>query len=170
MLDEQRSKCLIGYWTISDRIMLVKLKGKPFDISIIQIYAPTADKSEEEHDQFYNDLEMAKSQCKSQDIVIVIGDFNQGFNAKVGDERYEDTVGPHGLGHRNERGEKLIEWAKSHGMIIGNTWFEQHPRRLWTWKSPGDNTRNQIDYMLINSRFRNALITGGKNFPRGRLW
>ena len=48
LLDEQRSKCLIGYWTISDRILLVKLKGKPFDISIIQVYAPTADKSEEE--------------------------------------------------------------------------------------------------------------------------
>ena len=93
LLDEQRSKCLIGYWTISDRIMLVKLKGKPFDISIIQVYAPTADKSEEEHEQFYNDLEMAKSQCKSRDIVIVMGD----FNVKVGDERYEDTVGPHGL-------------------------------------------------------------------------
>ena len=160
LLDEQRSKCLIGYWTISDRIMLVKLKGKPFDISIIQVYAPTADKSEEEHEQFYNDLEMAKSQCKSQYIVIVMGD----FNAKVGDEIYEDTVGPHGLGNRNERGEKLIEWAKSHGRIIGNTWFEQHPRRLWTWKSPGDNTRNQIDYMLINSRFRNALLVA-KTFP-----
>ena len=160
LLDEQRSKCLIGYWTISDRIMLVKLKGKPFDISIIQVYAPTANKSEEEHEQFYNDLEMAKSQCKSQDMVIVIGD----FNAKVGDERYEDTVRPHGLGNRNERGEKLIEWAKSHGMIIGNTWFEQHPRRLWTWKSPGDNTRNQIDYILINSRFRNALLVA-KTFP-----
>ena len=52
----------------------------------------------------------------------------------------EDTVGPHGLGNRNERGEKLIEWAKSHGMIIGNTWFEQHPRRLWTLKSPGEKT------------------------------
>ena len=76
LLDEQRPKCLIGYWTISDRIMLVKLKGKPFDNSIIQVYAPTADKSEEEHEQFYNDLGMAKSQCKSQDIVIVMGDFN----------------------------------------------------------------------------------------------
>ena len=84
--------------------------------------------------------------------------------AKVGDERYEDTGGPHGLGNRNERGEKLIEWAKSHGMIIGNTWFEQHPRRLWTWKSPSDNTRNQIDYILINSRFRNALLVA-KTFP-----
>ena len=87
--------------------MLVKLKGKPFDISIIQVYAPTADKSEEEHEQFYNDLEMAKSQCKSQDIVIVIGD----FSAKVGDERYyEDTVRPHGFGNRNERGEKQIQY------------------------------------------------------------
>ena len=69
--------------------------------------------NQKKNEQFYNDLEMAKFQCKSQDIV----------NAKVGDERYEDTVGPHGLGNRNERGEKLIEWAKSHGMIIGNTWF-----------------------------------------------
>ena len=95
---------------------------------------------------------MAKSQCKSQDIVIVMGD----FNAKVGDLM--------ALANRNERGEKIIEWAKSHGMIIGNTWFEQHPRRLWTWKSPGDNTRNQIDYILINSRFRNALLVA-KTFP-----
>ena len=103
---------------------------------------------------------MAKSQCKSQDVVIVMAD----FNAKVGDERYEDTVGPHGLGNRNERGDKLIEWATSHGMIIGNTWFEQHTRRLWNWKSPGDNTINQIDYILINSRFRNALLVA-KTFP-----
>ena len=95
---------------------------------------------------------MAKSQCKSQDIVIVMGD----FNAKVGDLM--------ALANRNERGEKMIEWAKSHGMIIGNTWFEQHARRLWTWKSPGDNTRNQIDYILINSRFRNALLVA-KTFP-----
>ena len=49
-------------------------------------------------------------------------------------------------------------------MIIGNTWFEQHPRRLWTWKSPGDNTRDQIDYILINLRFRNALLVA-KTFP-----
>ena len=64
----------------------------------------------------------------------------------------------------DDRGEKLIEWAKSHGMIIGNTWFEQHPLRLWTLKSPGDNTINQIDYILINSRFRNALLVA-KTFP-----
>ena len=46
--------------------------------------------------------------------LIVMGD----FNAKVGDEIYEDTVGPHGLGNRNERGEKLIEWAKSHKHLV----------------------------------------------------
>ena len=91
--------------------MFTKLYNSYFDISIIQVYAPTADKSEEDHEQIYNDLEMAKSQCKSQDIVIVM----RYFNAKVGDERYEDTVGPHGFGNINEREEKLIEWAKSHG-------------------------------------------------------
>ena len=43
-------------------------------------------------------------------------------------------------------------------MIIGNTWFKQHPRRLWTWKSPDDNTKNQIDYILVDKRFRNGVI------------
>ena len=60
--------------------------------------------------------------------------------------------------------DKLIQWAKSDDMIVGNTWFQQHPRRLWTWKSPGDRTRNQIDYILVSKRFRNALLVA-KTFP-----
>ena len=53
----------------------------------------------------------------------------------------------------------FVEWAKEHGMIIGNTIFCQPPRRLWTWKSPGDNIRNQIDYVMMKTRFRNSLIS-----------
>ena len=81
------------------------------------------------------------------------------FNAKVGKGRQDDTVGSYGLERRNERGEKLVEWAKINNMIIMNIWFSQHPRRLWTWQSPGDQTRNQIDYILIGKRYRNALLS-----------
>ena len=79
------------------------------------------------------------------------------FNAKVGNQGDGNVVGNHGLGEKNERGYRLVEWAKEQEMIVGNTWFQQHIRRLWTWKSPDNRTRNQIHYILINRRFRNAL-------------
>ena len=155
IFDLHASRAITGYWAISDRVLLVKMKGQPFDITIIQVYAPTSESSDEDIDQFYADMEKAKRISKSQEILIIMGD----FNAKVGNEKHEDIVGNFGLGERNERGERLIEWAQVHDMVIGNTWFAQHPRRLWTWQSPGDRVRNQIDYILISKRFRNALIS-----------
>ncbi|XP_012941986.1 craniofacial development protein 2, partial [Aplysia californica] len=154
ILDMPTSKTLKGYLTISDRVMLVRLKGSPFDTTIIQAYAPTSESTEDEIEKFYDEINQAKTHCKSQDIVIVMGD----FNAKVGAIRHEDIVGPYGLGNRNERGEKLIEWAILNDMIIGNTWYEQPPRRLWTWKSPGDSARNQIDYIMIKKRYKNGML------------
>ena len=154
ILNEATSTSIKGHWTISDRV-LVKLSGKSFDITIIQVYAPTSESTEDDIDLFYKDLETAKNHCKSQDVVIIMED----FNAKVGNELVDEVVGAHGLGQRNERGERLIDWARMHDTIIGNTWFKHHPRKLWTWKSPGDNAKNQIDYIMTNKRFRNSLLT-----------
>ncbi|GFO30355.1 craniofacial development protein 2-like [Plakobranchus ocellatus] len=148
------------YWALSDRVLLVKIAGKPVDLKIIQVYAPTANSNDEDLDKFYNDLDTAKTNCKSQDPLIIMGD----FNAKVGTDKVDDIVGKHGLGIRNERGEELIEWCQTNDIIVGNTWFQQPPRRKWTWKSPGDETRNQIDYMMIFKRYRNALLLA-KTYP-----
>ncbi|KAK3733300.1 hypothetical protein RRG08_037093 [Elysia crispata] len=87
------------------------------------------------------------------------------FNAKVGKGRRDDIIGEYRLGENNERGDRLFEWAKMNEMIIGNTWFEHHPRRLWTWLSNDDETKNQIDYILIDKRFRNGMINI-KTLPR----
>ncbi|XP_012938670.1 craniofacial development protein 2 [Aplysia californica] len=154
IMDMPTSKTLKGYLTISDRVMLVRLKGSPFDTTIIQAYAPISESTEDEIEKFYDEINQAKTHCKSQDIVIVMGD----FNAKVGAIRHEDIVGPYGLGNRNERGEKLLKWAILNDMIIGNTCYEQPPRRLWTWKSPGDSARNQIDYIMIKKRYKNGML------------
>ncbi|GFS13724.1 craniofacial development protein 2-like [Elysia marginata] len=116
--------------------------------------------SEEDIEKFYEELETAKKQCKPQNPLIIMGD----FNAKVGQEQVEDIVGNHGLGIKNERGEKLIEWCQTNNIIIGNTWFQQPPRRKWTWESPGGDTKNQIDYIMISKRFRNALLAA-KTYP-----
>ena len=160
LLDMKTSRSLLGYWTISERVMLVKLKGKCVNISIVQGYAPTSNSTEDEIDLFYEEIDKAKDQCGAQDVVIFMGE----FNAKVGQQAESFVVGKYGLGNRNERGSKLIDWCQANEHVIANTWFCHHPRRRWTWKSPGDNTRNQIDYITISRRYRNA-IKQAKSHP-----
>ena len=102
----------------------------------------------------------AREQCKPHDITLVMGD----LNAKLGGERVEVLVGPFGLGERNERGNRWAEWCVENGQVVLNTWFRQPPRRMWTWMSPDEQTKNQIDYITINKRFRNA-VTRARTFP-----
>ena len=153
-----------GFFPVSDRVLLLKLKGAPFDINLIQIYAPTAESSDEEIEDFYNDIEKTKRSIKGHDINIFLGD----WNAKVGSDRVEHTIGPFGLGNRNERGTRFIQFCQENNLIVTNTWFKLPKRRLYTWKSPQDtqdNTvRNQIDYIAINSRFKNSVLNA-KTYP-----
>ena len=157
---KELTKFILGCWTLSDRVMVIKLKGKKFDVNIIQAYAPTSMSTEEELDTFYEQLSMAYKTCKSQEVKILMGD----FNAKVGRSKHETVVGPFGLGERNDRGDTFIQWCEEKELAIMNTWFQHHNRRLYTWKSPGDQTRNQIDYICINQRFRNG-VTQCKTIP-----
>ena len=153
MMKKEVAMCLEGYWAVSDRVILVKIRGNPFNTAIIQVYAPTGAHSDQEIEQFYADLDSAMKQVGSQDIRIVMGD----LNAKIGQGREGEVVGPWGLGERNERGDRLYEWCQENEQVITNTWFRHHPRLLYTWKSPGDLYRNQIDYISINNRFRNSV-------------
>ena len=154
LVDPKHTKTIKRYWAVSDKVLLTKFKGYPMDINIIQVYAPTSKRPEEEVDKFYDDLKKAKSQCKSQEVKIIQGD----FNTKVGKGRRDDIIGEYGLGESNERGDRLFEWAKMNEMVIGNTCFEHHRKRFWTWLSTDDETKNQIDYILVDKRFRNGMI------------
>jgi len=84
---------------------------------------------------------------------MVIGD----LNAKVGKGVESQVVGPYGLGVRNDRGERWVEWCSKNRFTIANTWFCNHPKRLWTWTSPGGLVRNQIDDIAVDQRFRNSV-------------
>lgn len=126
----------------------------PVNVLIIQIYAPTEDKDEEEKDRFYESLDQTiKEHRKGRECLIVMGD----FNGKVGNERDGSTVGPFGLGIRNDKGERIVSFCKQHNLLVTNTWFQQKVRAQHTWKSPDGVTKNQIDYVLVDKRFRNGV-------------
>ena len=124
------------------------------------IHSPTAARDDNEIDEFYEQVNTAVRYCKSHEVNVIMGD----WNAKVGSGRDGDVVGPFGLGDRNDRGNQFVEWCSNRDQIILNTWFQHHPRRLWTWKSPGDRVRNQIDYITVNKRYRNA-VTQCRTYP-----
>ena len=90
---------------------------------------------------------------------IIMGD----FTANV-EEREKNVVRPLGLCIRYIRRQKLIEWRHTNNLIVGNSWFQQLQRKKWTWKSPGNGSRNQIDHILIRKRFRNGLLSV-KTYP-----
>ena len=145
---------------ISDRVMMAKIKGQPFNINIIQAYAPTSVHSDDETEVFYEEIKQAMSYVKCGEVVIAMGE----FNAKVGCGEHLDISGQFCLGIRNERGSRPLQFCEENNMMIANIYFQHPKRRLCTWRSPGDIYRNQIDFILINKRFRNA-VKQARTYP-----
>ena len=108
----------------------VHFQGKPFNIRVIQVYAPTTNAKKAE--QFYDDLQDLLELTSPKDVLFIIGD----WNAKVGSQEIPGVTGKFGLGIWNEAGQRLIEFCQENALVIVNTLFQQHKRRLYTWTSP----------------------------------
>ena len=87
----------------------------------MQIYVPTQDNDGEDIEKFHQEIQNGIKYAKSDEVICIMGD----LNAKVGDERYQNIVGMHGLRRRNERGERKIQFCQENKLIIANTWFQQ---------------------------------------------
>src|SRR5688572_29184525 len=110
---------------------------------------------------FYEALDQTlKEYKKGRECLVVMGN----FNGKVGNGREENIIGPYGLGTRNENGERLISFCKKHNLFVTNTWFQQKRSAQHTWISPGGRVKNQIDFVLVDSRFRNG-VKNSKAMP-----
>ena len=119
----------------------VHLQGKPFNITVIQVYAPTNNAEE----WLYGDL---LELTPKKDVLFILVD----WNAKVGSEETPGVTGKFGLGIWNEAGQRLIEFCQENTLVIANTLFQQHERRLYIWTSPDGQHRYQIDYILCSQR------------------
>ena len=97
-------------------------------------------------ERFYEDLQDLLELTPQKDLLFIIGD----WNAKVGSQETPGVTDKFGLGVRNEAGQRLIEFCQENALVITNTLFQQHKRRLYKWTSPDGQHRNQIDYILCS--------------------
>ena len=109
----------------------VHLQGKPFNITVIQVYAPTSNTEETEVERFYEDLQDLLELTPKKDVFYIIRD----WNAKVGSQETPRVTGKFGLGMWNEAGQRLTEFCQENALVIANTLFQQHKRILHTWTS-----------------------------------
>ena len=106
----------------------VHFQGKPFNITVIQVYAPTSNAEEAEVEWFYEDLRDLLELTPKKDFHFIIGD----WNAKVGSQEIPGVIGKFGLGVQNEAGQRLIEFCQENALVIANILFQQHKRRFYT--------------------------------------
>ena len=106
-----------------------RFQGKPFNSTIIQVYVPITNAEEAEVKWFYEDLQNLLELTHKRDVLFIIGD----WKAKVGSQETLGVTGKFGLGIRNEARQRLIEFCQENALVIANTLFQQHKRRLYTW-------------------------------------
>ncbi|KAL0860793.1 hypothetical protein ABMA27_009337 [Loxostege sticticalis] len=150
-ISSRTNNCVMGYEPVSDRIISINLKSSPMNLNIVQAI-----------EKFYSKLESTMAKVPSRELIIILGD----LNSKIGENAHQlsKCARRFGLGKRNERGERLLQFASENDLLIANSLFEHHPRRLYTWVSPDGKTRNQIDYIMIRSQWRSS-ITNAHTLP-----
>ena len=132
IVNKKVRNAVLGCNLKNDRMISVHLQGKPFNITEIQVYALTTNAEEAEVEWFYEDLQDILGLTPKKDVLFIIGD----WNAKVGSQETPGVTSKFGLGVRNEAGQRLIEFCQENTLVIANTLFQQHTRRLYTWTSP----------------------------------
>ncbi|ESO00241.1 hypothetical protein HELRODRAFT_123324, partial [Helobdella robusta] len=157
-------KALLEYNPVNERMMYARFKGYPRDIDVVVVYAPTMDHSDAEIEAFYDQLEQTLNVLPKKDVKIITGD----WNAKIGRDNigFEEVMGKYGIGNRNNRGERLLEFAKDQKMYITNT--KTQNTKKWTRESPDGKTTNMIDLILIEQKWM-KFVTQCRAFPSAEI-
>ena len=128
-------------------------QSKSFNITVMQVYTPTSNAEEAEVEQFYRDPQDLLELTPKKDILFILGE----WNAKVGSQEIAGVTGKYGLGGQKKAGQRLTEFFQENTLVIANTLFQQHKRRLYTWTSPDGQHCNQIDYILCSKRWKSSI-------------
>ena len=144
----------------NDRIISVCFQGKPFNMTVIQVYALTSNAEESEVEQFYEDLQDLLELTLQKDVLFITGD----WNAKAESQEIPGVRGKCGLGVQNEAGQRLPEPCKQNTLAIADILFQHHKRRRCTWTSP--TTNPEIRLIIVFADEDGELYTASKNKTR----
>ena len=131
MVNKRVRNAVLGCDLKNDRMISVCFQGKPFNITVIQVYAPTSNANEAEVERFCDDLQDLLELTAKKDFLFIRGD----RNVKIGSQEKPGVTDKFGLQMWNEAGQRLIEFCQENALVIANTLFQQHKRRLYTWTS-----------------------------------
>ena len=156
LVNKNIKNSVLGCRPVSSRAISIRLRATPFNITTVQAYAPTSDHDDDAVEAFYNQLQETIDKVDKKDILIIQGD----WNAKVGKDALKDWkefCGPSCNDVTNERGLRLLEFASYNNVVLANTLGEHKASRRWTWHAPNGIHHNQIDYILVQNRFRSGI-------------
>ena len=155
IVNRRVQNAILGCNFTNNRMISVYFQGKPFNIIVIQIYAPTTNAEADEVERLYENLQdLLELTPKKKNVLFIIGD----WNAKVGSQETSGVTGKYDLGVQNEAGQRLTEFCQENALVMENTLFQQHKTRFYTWTSPDGQHRNQTDYILCSEELTVAQI------------
>ena len=138
MVNKRVQHAVLGCNLKTDIIISVHFQGKPFNIPVIQVYAPTSNAEEAEVERFFEDLQDLLELTPKKDVLFIIGD----WNAKIGSQEIPGVTGKFSLVVQNEAGQRLIEFCQENTLVIAKTVFQQCKKRLYTWTTPDGRHQN----------------------------
>jgi len=141
---------------VSDRLSYIVLRSHSRNITVVNVHAPSEEKSDESKDSFYEDLEQVFDDFPKYHMKMLLGD----FNAKVGRENiFKPTIGQESL-HQdsNDNEVRLVNFTTSKNLVVKSTMFSHRNIHKHTWTSPDGKTHNQIDHILIDSRWHSSVL------------
>src|SRR3981081_3571965 len=153
---------MIDVQYINNRLIYARFRGQGFNLSVIQVYAPTADSNDSVIEDFYDKLQQVIDDVDKNDVLLIMGD----WNAKVGSDQitWRGALGQYGYGDCNARGERLLEFCYTNQLCITNTYFQHKLSQKWTWSHPNGKSKNMIDFIIVNKRWRNCILDS-RSFP-----
>ena len=138
IVNKRVENAVLGCDLKNDKMISVRFQGKPINVTVIQIYAPTGNAKEAEIEWFYEDLQDLLETTPKKHVLFIIRD----WNAKVGSQGIPGVTGKFGLEVQTEAGQRLTEFCQENTLVMANTPLQQHKRQLYTWTSPDRQYRN----------------------------